>query len=370
MRTSVVARASAASLAAFLALPAAASENVYTIAKYPVEAIAKDAVTAKRQAVSDAQRRALRSLWKRLIPVTRYKQIEQLNAVTASDLLDGVQIRSEQNSRTEYIAELDIRFRPDAVRSTLRQAGVPFVDKQAPITTLVPVYFPPQMVNGPVPKGFNATSGSRLWRRIWSDLDLENALSPLKLRELIRQIHPDTLRMVLAGEGGGQRILTGEYGMPRVIIAALQPDFSTKRMVLKLAGADAVGQFRLERQFRFAAGEEAYAMELAAVVAHGIIEGRWKHETAGPAAQSVQISATGGAQPIAVSVAFVSLAQWQQLRQVIETTPGVTGIDVQGLTSRSAQLNVMYPPGGQALSDALARRGLRLVPDGNGWFLQ
>ncbi len=51
-------------------LAAAPRDKVYTIANYPVEATAKDAVAAKEKAHADGQQAALGALLKRLVPVT------------------------------------------------------------------------------------------------------------------------------------------------------------------------------------------------------------------------------------------------------------------------------------------------------------
>ncbi|MEM1307738.1 MAG: hypothetical protein AAGG99_09445, partial [Pseudomonadota bacterium] len=73
---------------------------------------------------------------------------------------------------------------------------------------------------------------------------------------------------------------------------------------------------------------------------------------------------------VPVTVRFVSLAQWQQMRRVIEGVSGVRQIDIQGLSPRSANVVVDYPRGGPALADALARRGLRMVQVQDRWVLR
>ena len=55
-----------------------------------------------------------------------------LPAVKAGDLIEGVKVRSERNSSTDYIASLDFSFQSKAVRDLLRREGIPFIDEQAP----------------------------------------------------------------------------------------------------------------------------------------------------------------------------------------------------------------------------------------------
>ena len=86
---------------------AAAAEAVFTVGNYPVEARADNAVAAKDRALSEGQQAAFRSLLRRLVPVTAFQRLKQLPAVRAGDLLEGVKVRAERNSATDYIASLD-----------------------------------------------------------------------------------------------------------------------------------------------------------------------------------------------------------------------------------------------------------------------
>ena len=105
--------------AGLIARPAisANADAVYTVGNYPVEATAANAVAAKDQALADGQQAAFRSLLKRLVPVTAYKQLTRVSDVKAGDLVSGVSVRSERNSATDYIASLDFSFQADAVRA-------------------------------------------------------------------------------------------------------------------------------------------------------------------------------------------------------------------------------------------------------------
>src|SRR5262249_20339321 len=89
---------------------AAAAESVFTVGNYPVEARADNAVAAKDRALSEGQEAALRSLLRRLTPVTALARLRQLANLRAGDLIEGVKVRAERNSATDYIANLDFSF--------------------------------------------------------------------------------------------------------------------------------------------------------------------------------------------------------------------------------------------------------------------
>ena len=70
------------------AAASAASSKVFTVANYPVEATAKDAVAAKEKAHADGQQAALGALLKRLVPVTAYNRIDHLKSLRAANFID------------------------------------------------------------------------------------------------------------------------------------------------------------------------------------------------------------------------------------------------------------------------------------------
>ena len=163
------------------AAAAPAADAVFTVGNYPVEARAENAVTAKTKALFDGQQAAFRSLLKRLVPVTAYQRLRQLRTLQVGDLVEGVSVRSERNSSTDYIASLDFAFQSNAVRDLLRREGIPFTDQQAPTLTLVPLW---RTAASAAPREDAA------WTNVWKGLDLEHALTPVKLQALKKEIAP------------------------------------------------------------------------------------------------------------------------------------------------------------------------------------
>lgn len=376
--------AALAALAATLALAAApgatraaSADAAFTIANYPVDAIDKDAVRAKEKALADGQQAAFRSLLRRLVPVTAYRRLAKLQP-KASEMIDGVAVRSERNSSTEYIASLDFSFQPQAVRNFLKREGLPFVDTQASEVVVVPVLRDAQ----------GAAIDAGRWADAWKGLDLSHALAPVKLEALKQAIHADTLKMAAEGNGDADRILAGEYHADRVVLAIADVDNATRRLNVVLAGRDAVGPFRLKRSWRLN-GDEAYAMEFAAVVALGVLEGRWKatqtlaHGETRPAPWSppgagyaaaggggtTTADGAGGGQLVQIDARFASQAQWNDMRGRLLDTPGVDGVEIAAMTARSATITLRYPGGGARLAQTLSAQGLEMHSTGAGWSL-
>ncbi len=342
----------------------------FTIGNYPVDATAANSVAAKEQALADGQKAAFRSLLKRLVPVTSYKRIDKLKNVKVADLIDGVSVRSERNSTTQYIANLDFSFQVKAVRDLLRREGVPFVDLQAPSIILVPVYQAPAAGQGVAPVALAQTAGQKAWLDAWKGLDLEHSLAPAKLEATKASIHNDTLQMMTKdGDGGGLRVVTKELGNELVLIALAEPDLGSKKLNVTLMGRDAVGQFALKRSYKFQIDDFGYTTELAALVALGTLEGRWKAIKARPAVGG----GTAGMQPlqpVQLTVEFRSLQEWQLIRRQITETPGVEDFQIAGQSGRTAEIAVRFPGGGAQLADSLVSQGMDMREIGGTWVVR
>jgi len=344
--------------AALLAAPAGAAPNdaVYTIGNYPVDAQAKNAVAAKDKALADGQEAAFHSLLKRIVPVTAYDRLKRLASLKSSDFFEGVSVRSESNSRTRYIASLDFSFRADAVRAVLSQEGIPFVEEQAGAVIVVPVV---RNAQGEVDKG----NAARAWSGIWKTLDLEHTLTPIDLQGLKPEIHADTIKMLLEGSGGGERILASEYGRPHVVLAIAEPDAAANRLHVSLVGVDAVGPVYLKRSYRVYDNDTGYAMELAAVVGQGVLEGRWKARKTG-----ADRAAQGA--PVMLQAQYGSLAEWRLMREKLLGMTGVQDLRIEAESARSASLTLRFPGGAQQLAAALGRQGLSLFRGADGFVLR
>ena len=359
---------------------AAKPDAAFTVGNYPVDATEVNAVSAKEKALADGQDAAFRSLLKRIVPVTAYKQLTRLKGIKASELVSGVSVRSERNSSTQYIANLDFTYQADAVRSLLQSHAIPFVEAQASAVTLVPV--------SRAALGAEAKVADESWTKAWKDLDLEHTLTPLKLDSFKTTIHNDTVNMLTSGDDSAQRILAGEYKTQTVVLAIYEPDAGAKKLNVTLAGYDAVGPINLKRSYRVPDGDYGYAGDLAAVVALGILEGRWKAQKSfaaavadipvspsndpaaqsGPPVWSATSSNTEGEQ-VRLVAQYGSLAQWNEMRTQLLETPGVENLEIATVSSSNADVSLQYPGGGRALANALGSRGLKMTDSGAGWTL-
>ncbi len=362
--------------AMFAAGPAQASDAIFTVGSYPVDAHADDAVAAKKMAIADGQKAALRSLLKRLVPVTAYPRLRKLQIARPDQLLSGISVRSERNSSTEYIANLDFMFRPDGVRQLLERENLPYVDTQAPPITIVPIWLAETQ---PIP-GLQADA----WRNAWAAVDIAHALTPAKLEALKPGVHADTVAALAKGDTTMLRTFAGEYGGEEHLVAAiLVPIPKERKLQVTLAGRDAVGSIAWIKSYRFDAEDPGYAIELAAVVSLGVLEGRWKasgarvqgpvrvpgtDQIAGQINPAAGASDTGGGD-VRLSVEFRDINEWAQISKRLGQVPGVAGIDVVGMSGRSARITFTYADGVGRLAEVVPQHGLAMRQNAAGWVL-
>src|SRR5262245_21694138 len=351
---------------------AVAEDGVFTVGNYPVEAQAENAVNAKSKALADGQQAAFHSLLKRLVPVTAHHRLRSLRQVPAGDLVEGVRVRSERNSSIDYIANLDFSFAAQGVRDLLRRESIPFIEEQAPQLTLVPLWGSARPSAPP--------KEETAWTNIWKGLDLEHALTPVRLAALKKEIAADAVNALIEGDGGAIRALTAAYGGELVLLAVAEQDLAAKRLHVTLGGRDAAGAFLLKRAYRLDPADPGYAGELAAVVSLGVLEGRWKAvkfstgystgpgPTPGAVREGVALPAPGdGAMLIAIE--FRGMGEWQDISRKLAATPGVEELEVAGLSARGARVTLRYAGGAERLADALASQGLSLRNAGGTWVL-
>jgi hypothetical protein len=329
----------------------AAAQDVFTVANYPVEGRADNAVAAKDRALVEGQQAAFRSLLKRLVSVTAYSRIARLKDFRAGDLVEGVKVRSERNSTTEYFANLDFSFQAKGVRDLLRREGIAFTDAPAPAVTVIPVWR----------EAAAPAKAEVRWTDAWKNLDLEHALAPVRLEALKKEIGTASLNALISGDGSAMRALVANYGSELVVVAIAERDASAKHLTVSLAGRDAVGAFSLRRTYRIDPSDPGYTSDLAAVVSLGVLEGRWKAIRIG--------DQTGAGAELLIAVEFRGMSEWQDISRRLGATPGIEELEVAGLSARGARVTLRFTDGPERLAEVLARQGLALRNAGGNWTL-
>ncbi|MGE0611405.1 MAG: DUF2066 domain-containing protein, partial [Hyphomicrobiales bacterium] len=310
---------------------AASSDRLFTVAKLTADVTSTDAVAAKQEALQEAHQKALRTVFKRLAPFEAWPRLPRVGNETVESMLEGLSVRSEQNSRVRYIARLDFEFQPQAVRNLLRSHNIPFVEQQAEPVTVLPVY----IANGRV----DAT-GRDPWRKAWLSLDTDHALAPVKLARVLPSHTAEQVNQALSGDLNVFAALRDTAKAELLVIAVAEPADNGTRLSVRLYGADQVGPLSFGRTDRVY-GTVDEANERAAALSLGILEGRWKIMRGSGAT-----GAPGGSVAIQLVAEFSGLREWQDIRRRLSRLPGVHGLEVLSLSARVAQVTFTFtgPP--------------------------
>ncbi|MDC9701467.1 MAG: hypothetical protein PSN37_04500 [Alphaproteobacteria bacterium] len=181
-----------------------ALSSTYDVDGLFVQADARDAVTAKTEAISRARFQGFYVVLKRITPILYHKRLPKPGNEFVQNLVEGIVIRRERNTRTHYSAKIRLRFNPKYMKSFLRRSGIPFYDVQAPTCLLFTSYRQKDDVS---------LASNNLLGRAWSTLDLENSLTPLVLTRYDEKFAMKDVKELLAGN---LKIMDSFQGLYRV----------------------------------------------------------------------------------------------------------------------------------------------------------
>ncbi len=342
----------------------AKNDNVYTVAKFKVEATAQNAVRAKAKAIATGRVEAFYYLLRRITSYSAYSRLPKVDPKTIESLLDSLTVRDSKNSRVRYIASLDFNFRADSIRKLLRSYSIPFLEEQSKKIIVLPVYLTEDQSR-------QATNIKRDWRTAWNRQDMVHILTPVQLGHLKAVASTENIQAVLNGNRNIFRQISSEYKqtykVDNFLMAIAYPSQKPGKMKVSLVGSDGVGPIFLDREYQFDSSRGRWDSEKAAHYSLQVLEGRWKiirsEELGGDEVASAPES-------VLVTVIFSGFKEWQQIRQKISDVPGVDGLEVGSLSARGAELSLSYPGGAERLSQKLGQYKLVLQNENGAWILR
>jgi hypothetical protein len=348
-----------------LAMPALAAgvqavDSLYEVAKISVDVTAKDAVAARDEGMAEAQMRAVKIVLQRLLPLSAQDQIPEFAPEDIEGLVNGVSIRSEQNSTTRYIATLDVSVSEPGIKKLLQDQAIPYSESRAPSISILPL----------VIAGGNVKSeGGEGWRQAFEQLDLAHSATPATILRPRPGLSLDTVKAVLAGDAQALASMQADYGYGPLVLAV--GEAAKGEFVTRLAGTDSVGVINFGRSDKLSADAQTIARE-AAATAFGIIENRWKvsqapeasptdvkYEEGAGASAAEQGAAPKGEVPrnVVAQVEFSSLKDWQDIRGRLMNVAGIEALEVNTLSARGASVTFDYAGSLGHLQEVLGQNG-------------
>jgi hypothetical protein len=323
-----------------------------------VDAPAETAAAARVKAIAAGQQAALERLFARLTPKDQRAALPHPSAAEIGDLVRDFAVEDEKTSGVRYLASLNVRFRPDDIRSLLRSAGVPFAETMSKPIVVVPLLKSKD--------DLNLWDEMNSWRQGWLNTQ-RDGLVPfiVPLGDLDDVVALDAGR-AQAGDRQGLTDLAWRDKAGNVIVATAAPRRQDDRALsiqLTLARYSAAGDHE-GTEVRDITAEGATPEEqwqnAAALMAEGI-EDAWKR---------TNLIQFGSERSLIATVPLDSLGDLLDVRKRLAGVSFLRSYDLLYLARDAAQLRLNYFGDERQLSIALAQSDLTLEPGVTSWVLR
>jgi hypothetical protein len=327
----------------------------FTVRDVAVDRTAVSAAAAREAALVDGQRAAFRRLLQRLVPQANYGRLPALSDAKIGDLVQNYEVQSERTSAVRYIGTLTYRFKPDDVRSVLRNASLPFAETYAKPFLVLPVL---------------SEEGVELlwdqpnpWRDAWGRLPPVDGLAPLVLpKGDLADINAISAAQARSGDDQRLTAVARRYGVSGVYVAEAERETAAgapATLHVSLIGyGGASGEQTIVDSYTANPGEDPDAfLQRTALAVVNEIEERWK------GGQLLQFDHEA---TLTVLVNYDDISQWVGIRRRLGDLALIRRTDLVSLTRRQAIVDIVYIGDDNQLRLALAQRDLALVPAGPG----
>ena len=277
--------------------------DVFEVGNVAVDVTADTAAAAREQALAQGERDAFDRLVRRLVLRDDWDRVPALDGEALGALVQDFGVADEKTSPVRYIARLEYRFRPRAVRALFLDHEIAFAETYSKTVLVLPLYREvgrrPVLWDGPNP-----------WLDAWRDLPPGDGLVAvlLPLGDLT-DIAAIDAGQAARGDLEHLQAVAGRYGANDTLVAIAE------RSPADGAGAISVSVTRhaaareptsFLRSFPFDAGEAPQAFRQAAASVVLEVEEAWKRDNR---------LRFGREATMAVTVPVGSLEDWLAVRR-------------------------------------------------------
>jgi hypothetical protein len=319
----------------------------------PVDVTAATVTEARERALTQGRVAALSQV---LAQLTGREDLGRMPTPPASQVVDMVRefsIANERTSAVRYIADMTVKFDPDAVRRLLRAAHIPFTEFVSRPMLVLPLF----------------ADGARLmlwedtnpWREAWGRLKDRNGLVPLVLPSGDIQDLRIRAEQVLAKDPAALQGLAARYETGGVIVAkaTVAAGDGIAVTVTEMRGTAPATELTLSLAPQPGQTREDVLAAAAAAAADAVAEA-WKRANRVEGGASAQLTAL---------VQVKDLKDWVWIRERLKDAPVVERVELQALTRDRAQITLRYAGDQGRLENALAQQSLSISQQGGVWII-
>ena len=353
-----------AALVGLLGLPsvghAQADPAVFQVSGIEVDASAADAVAARQEALLQGQREGLDRLLRRLVPAEEHGLLPAAGGLDVDRYVQNFEITDEELSSTRYLAQLTVRYQPDAVRELLGGSGLSFAQTRSTPVVVLPLWQGPD--------GARMWPDDNPWWQTWADnLDPERLFRlVLPLGDLGDMVGL-TVEQVQGRDRAALAALADRYGSEDTLVAIARPlsgsGGEAGPPVVQLA-MERIGNLEQSNPPETLRGRPGQTLEeLLAEAVRGLqnsLDERWK---------SANLLRFDQAGLMVVDIPIAALSDWVGINRGLESLPEVSGVEVASFARDKVRAQIRYIGDQFRLEQALARLGLALSREGESWLL-
>lgn len=321
------------------------SAKVFTVEDVRVDVSADSAVEAQEKAFFIAQAMAFKKLAKRVLGEDSAKALD-FDSNDISSLVKDFEVTGERFSATRYVGTYTFRFRPDATRDFFEGKNLKYTDMSAEPVLILPFY----QISGR--QKMLLWSDENPWLAAWRNSDLANTSSglvpvivPIGDVQDIQSINSDSglvydvrsLSDMLARYGADEAV---------IVLATDSPDKSIDVHFYRTDGLGAVYVKSMQHLNSYDDGVLSVIKEL---------QSDWKEKMSVPAISSEK--------QIRAVAYFNGLNEWASLQGAINAfeTRGANKALVSSMSTKSAEIDLMFSGGVERLKTELEMSGLELI---------
>ena len=345
----------------------AQGDDVFTVRAVRVDATAENAAAARAKALIDGQRKALTRVFERVALAEDMKRLSRPNDRGVESLVQALEVDRERTSKVRYLAELTVRFKPDAVRDLMRQSKVRFAETRGKPVVLLPVY-----QEGPTAMLWDDANP---WRKAWNAIPTGDGLISV-IVPIGDLTDAEAIDAKAALDSDTQKLgaIAARYRAGEVIVAVakLVENPETKAQSVEIStirhgsafeaavpAPPAPGQVEATVPLDTRAAIEKRLAAAAGDLARRI-ENDWKQ---------ANLMSFDGQQQIVLSLPLQGIGDLVEARRRLGELPSVQRVDITALTPRVARLMLTFTGDTPQLQAALAEKSMALIPQPPDWVL-
>jgi Uncharacterized protein conserved in bacteria (DUF2066) len=339
--------------------------DLFQVSGIEVDATAVDAVAAREQALLQGQIEGLRRLMRRLTPVEEHARLPSVGPAEIERYVQNFEIADEQVASNRYLAQLTVRYEPDAVRGLLQGAALSYAETISEPIVLLPVY--------------RGSGGAQLWPegnpwwQAWAEqLDPERLVRLVLPLGDLQDMATVTADQAMTGDQSALAALAQRYGSDDVLAVIATPRGGG---ATGPAGGAAAGPPVLQLEMRRAGAAQANPAEtfqgelgqtLDGLMAEAVIglqdtlDERWKN------ANLLRYDQGG---LMVVDIPIARLSDWVEISRGLEGLTEVADVEIATFARDNVRAEIRYIGDQVRLEQALGRIGLGLSREGESWLL-